>query len=321
MNQAEELAHVDLNLSHTLQPRKAGLATRVNLRWLGVGLCALSGISYGFQAPLAKTAYANGVNVTTMLTLRFTIASLGIWALVALTRPALRQPWPKMAGLIFLGVLFVSNSLFYYMALQQMSAGTTTLLVYSFPMLVVLWSVLFFGEKLNRGRVLALALAVAGCILTVDPAVALGPGTSFSWMGALCAFGSALSNSIYIVLSGNKLGKGIPALTVVAWGTPVTALLFIAWSIFSGDFMFQMPPLAWLCCLGIGLLTAFSIGAYMAGIQIIGASRAAITSTTEPATAVLLGIILLGETASLVKIAGGALIISAIVLLSRPANK
>ncbi len=317
----EKASPVELKLEAVVRPAqtqaKAESEGKRQRLW-GLGLCAAAGFSYGFQALLVKWAYAEGVNVTTVLTMRFVIATIGVWGLVAVVRPALRQPRRKLAGLGLLGLLFVTNALTYYLALDLLAAGTTTLLVYCFPVLVVIWATLFFGERLGFLRLIALALAVLGCLLTVDPVALLTTsGQAFSLLGALFAFASALSNSFYVVLSA-PFGRGVPGLVQAAWSVPVTALVYIIWCLISGQFQFGQTPLGWACCLGIGILTAFSIGAYLAGIGLIGSSRAAITATTEPATAVILSILLLGEPASPLKLLGGVLIIGAVLILSRP---
>ncbi len=319
MEQIKEISPSELKLKPGLGLIRILSADETGRRWLGIGLCAISGISYGFQALLAKLAYSNGGNVSTMLTLRFTIAALGVWGLVALLRPPLRQPRSTLLGLGFLGSLFVTNSLFFYLALQEMAAGTATLLVFSFPALVVVWSVLFFKERLKLARGVALVMALLGCALTIDPLAALASGQNFSWLGTLFALGSAFSNSFYVLLSG-KFGRGVPGLVAAAWGVPITAGIFAAWGLLSGNFQANMTPLGWACCLAIGLMTAFSIGAFLTGIQLIGPSRASITATTEPATTVLISIFFLSEPASLIKLAGGALIIGAVILLSKPAE-
>jgi drug/metabolite transporter (DMT)-like permease len=251
-----------------------------------------------------------------MLTIRFVVATLGIWGMVFLLHPPMRQPPATLGKLGFLGLLFVTNSLTYYMSLQELSADTACLLVFSFPALVVIWSAFFFKERLNKVRSLALVLALAGCALTVDPMAALAPGHNFSWLGVSLALGSALSNSFYVLLSG-RFGRGVPGLVVAAWGAPVTASIFSIWAFSSGQFQFQLPLLAWICCIAIGLGTALGICFFLKGIQLIGPSQASITSTTEPATTVLISILLMGEPASPVKLAGGVIIISAVVLLSR----
>jgi drug/metabolite transporter (DMT)-like permease len=72
----------------------------------------------------------------------------------------------------------------------------------------------------------------------------------------------------------------------------------------------------WLCCIAVGVLTAFSIYSLLTGIGLIGASKAAIVSTTEPAVTVFLGAVLLNEPLSLVKLVGGLLIVVAVISLS-----
>jgi drug/metabolite transporter (DMT)-like permease len=283
---------------------------------LGVIMMALAGVAYGFQAPLIKWAYANGVNAPTMLTLRFTIATVGVWALLLVQRVPLRQPPRKVGLLLFLGGLYITNSLFYYLAMPLMAAGTVTLLIYSFPALVVLWSTLIFKEPLGKVKLIALALSLLGCILTVDPVAVLGATAGFSLLGALYSIGSGVSNSWYMVLAGHY-GRNIPGLVAAAYGLPVTAAGYILWDLIGGGFQMAMSPAGWACCLAIGLATAFAIVASLIGLSLAGPSRGAMTSTTEPAVVVLLGILLLGEELSLVKLVGGVLIMTAIVLLSR----
>jgi drug/metabolite transporter (DMT)-like permease len=183
---------------------------------------------------------------------------------------------------------------------------------------VVLWSVLFLKERMDKQRAGALLLALLGCVLTVDPFSLVGASAAkFSFEGVFLALGSALSYSFYILLAG-RFGKGVPGLVAAAYSVPATALIYIGWCILSGQFQWGMSGLGWLYCLVIGVGAALAIGCYQTGIQLIGPVRASITATTEPATAVLLGIIILNENANLVKLVGGSLILGAVLLLSRP---
>ncbi len=143
-------------------------------RWVGTGLVALAGVSYAVQSILAKEAYAGGADVRTVLAVRFVVATLTVWAVVCGLRRrgrrvALRYSPSRVLGFGLLGVLFVTNALFGYLALERLPASTTTLLVFVFPALVVLWSRLFFGEPLSRRKAACLALALVGCALVLDP--------------------------------------------------------------------------------------------------------------------------------------------------------
>jgi len=284
---------------------------------LGVILMALTGVGYGIQAPLIKLAYNNGATSSTMLVLRFSIAALAVWILLLGRRTPMHLPTRKKALSLLLGALFITNSLFFYLALTFMEVGTATLLVYCFPALVVLWSTLIFKEPLSRGRLLALLLSLLGCALTVDPWAILGTAVGFSWVGALLSFGSAFSNSWYTTLAGH-FGRGVPGMVSAGYGLPVTAVGFWIWGLIGGGLKFDMSLAAWAFCLTIGLLTIFCVVAGLIGLSLAGSSRGAVAITTEPAVVVLLGILLLGEEMSLIKLAGGVLILTAVVILSRP---
>ncbi|MDP9352933.1 MAG: DMT family transporter, partial [Chloroflexota bacterium] len=230
-------------------------------------------------------------------------------------RPLMRLPVRDLLGFALLGGLFVTNSLFYYLSLSLLPVGTASVLVFVFPALVVLWSRLFQKEDLSALRVLALILALIGVVFTVDPVAALALGAGISWLGVGWALGSALSNSWYVTLAG-VVGQGRPPLSVALYSLPVTAICFGVYLAFTGGFPREMATIAWASCVGIGVLTGAAVYLYLIGVGRIGASRAAIVATSEPATAVLLGALLLGESITAFKLLGGGFVVAAIALLS-----
>ncbi len=312
-------AELELNYAETVAtPEQTKKAVSP---WLGIGVVAIAGIGYGIQGILGKYAYAGNANVETLLTIRFIVAFIAVWGLILVMvksgrQISLKQSLAKTLGFGFLGLLWISNSLFYFKGLELLPASTAALLVYVYPAFVVTWSVLFFNEKMSWLKGGALILALFGCFLTVDPVVAFAAGATFSFIGAFWVLGSALSNSWYAVLAG-VIGKGTSGLIVAAYGLPVTAVAFILYTALTGSFNFNMTPAAWIACLSIGALTAISMILYLAGISIIGASKASIIATSEPAGSVLFGALLLSEPMTAAKLSGGLCIIFAILLLSR----
>jgi drug/metabolite transporter (DMT)-like permease len=289
--------------------------------WLGIGAVALASISFGAQGILAKYAYAGGADVPTVLAVRFGVASAVIWGLLLTLprrrRPPLRQPVLTALGFAVLGLLFVTNSLFYFLSLDLLPAGTAVVLVFVFPALVVLWGVLFFGERLTALKAAALALALLGCVLTVDPASALVPGATLSLLGVLWALSSGFSNSWYVVLAG-VIGRGKSPLVAALYSLPITALCFGGYLLIRGGPGSNVSVSAWLSCVAVGVLAGFAVYVYLLGVGLVGASSAAVIATSEPATTVVLGVLLLGEPVVLTKLAGGLCIAAAIALLSRP---
>jgi drug/metabolite transporter (DMT)-like permease len=289
-------------------------------RLLGTLAVALASISFGVQGILAKYAYAGGANVPTVLATRFLFATLILWA-IPLFRPSIRRTQlrlPRRSGLgaAVLGALFVTNALFYFLALDLLPASTAVMLVFVFPALVVLWARLFLRERLSRPQLVALGLALLGCVLTVDPRAALAIGAGISWLGVLWALGSALSNSWYVLLAG-VFGRGIAPLTLALYSVPLTALAFCGYLVVDGGPSPNITAGGWASAVTLGILTGLAIYTYLIGVGYIGPSRAAVVATAEPVTAVVLGAVLLAEALTPPKLLGAGCIVAAITLLNR----
>jgi drug/metabolite transporter (DMT)-like permease len=291
--------------------------------WIGFGLVAVSGVSYAVQGILGKWAYTEGANVSTVLTLRYVIAAMVIALIVfgqKLLQPAKSEPLDlekrRLPALIVLGLLWIPNSLFFFMALELIPASTAALIVFVFPALVVLWESVFFKVPLNRWKLGSLVLAFLGCALTVDPLSAFAVTATFSWLGVLFALTSAFSNSWYTIVAG-MFTKGLSGMVVSLYIMPVAAIAFTIYSLSTGNFLFSMSVGAWVACSSIGLLTIFSVVTYLIGLKVIGASKASITASTEPASSIFLAFLFLAEPLTAAKLLGGALIIFAILLLTR----
>lgn len=65
---------------------------------------------------------------------------------------------------------------------------------------------------------------------------------------------------------------------------------------------------------GVDVVPVF---AFFAGLERIGASRSSIVSTVEPPTTVAFGALLFGEPVTVVTAAGGAMVLTAVIVLNR----
>src|SRR5688572_1272375 len=106
----------------------------------GFLLVLLSAAAYGLQPVLAKLAYAEGVQTLTLLTLRFSIAALFMWAIWGYRFRRGERADIRRAVLVPLilmgGVGFVGQSFAYFTATSLISASAVALLLYIYPPLV-----------------------------------------------------------------------------------------------------------------------------------------------------------------------------------------
>ena len=285
----------------------------------GFAFVIMSAAAFGAMAILARFAYASGVDTPTLLALRFTIAAVAM-AAIARARGVAMPHGSTLAGLILLGALGYGGQAFsFFTALTLAPAGLVALLLYLHPALVAVLAAMFLHERFNAAKLVALALALLGTALTVAPALGapLAAGESAGMVAGIgFALAAATFYSIYII-AGAWLGQHAPPLGMSVIVIASAAAVFVAAALVRGP---QWPKSAdgWLAVVAIALVsTVAAITLYFAGLQRIGPTRASTLSTVEPLVTVTLAAVILGETIAPVQLAGGALILAAVVLLAR----
>ena len=282
----------------------------------GAALVLCSAVGYGAMSVLAKVAYAAGANVATVLASRFAIAAVCLWSWLLLTRRLQPLPLRTVAALAAMGACFAGNSFTFFGALEHIPAATAALLLYTYPALVALQAAALRWEPLSRRVLFALALALLGCALT------LGVGTGpLSPRGVGLALASAAIYSVYVVASSRVMGGVAPALASAIVITSA-GLIVGAWTVLTDQFRPDIAPAGWAAILIITFgSTVVAIQAFLAGVERIGAARAAILSTVEPVVTVLLAALILAEPLTAPQGLGGFCILAAALLLRSPGRR
>jgi len=284
----------------------------------GVILTAVSAVFFGSLAIYGKLAERLGIPLTELLAVRFGLAGAILWVLALVRRE--RLWWGRRSlGLVVMGLLYVGQAATFFSSLRTVPAAVTSILLYLYPVIVMLIAAGFLGERLGRTRLVAVAVAGAGVFAVVNPLAAQG---SIAAAGVLLGLGTAVIYAAYI-LTGCVLLRDMPAV-VAAAAIATTAGATLALAGAAGG---QLRPLTGTAIALAGSMavvaTAIPVTLLLAGLARVGATRAAIISTLEPATTVLLAALVLGETLGPVRLAGGALILAAAVIVARnvPASR
>jgi drug/metabolite transporter (DMT)-like permease len=279
-------------------------------RLTGFIFVIVSAVSFGAMPIFARIAYRSGVDVTTLLFLRFTIAAPLMAGLMAVKRAPVPRGAP-LGGLLLLGGLgYVGQAFCYFTALTFASASLVALLLYLYPAIVAAAAAVFLKEKLTLPKGAAIALALAGAVLTV------GFGGSGKPAGIVFAVCGALIYSAYII-TGARIMKKTSALPSSAVVIASAALVYaiIAWA--RGP-VWPGTAAGWVAVACVAVVsTVIAIGGFFAGMERIGPTSASTLSTVEPAVTVCLAASFLGEKIAPLTIAGGVLILAAVVVLAR----
>ncbi len=275
----------------------------------GMILVALSAAGFGTLALFGEHAYADKMDAISILFCRFSLSALVMVAVLIMRRESLPNG-STLLMLMGMGALgYVGQSFAYLTALQYASSGLVALLLYLYPVFVTLLASLLLHERITQMKGLALGIALVGTALTVDPA-------GGQILGMVLAITGAAIYSVYIIV-GTHVMKRVSVIQS-------TAVIFASAGAASGTLMLlngpHLPatPSGWTAILAIVMIaTVLPVAAFLAGLERIGPTNAAMLSTLEPVVTVILGAVLLNETFHPMTLIGGGLILGAVLLLTR----
>ena len=278
-------------------------------QFTGISFIAISAASFGTLAIFGRFLYADGVDTFTMLFLRFGFAAL-LMTIILMVR---KETFPRgqiLWQLVGMGALgYVGQSFSYLSAIKHASAGLVALLLYLYPMFVFILSVIVLRERVTWIRIVALALALIGTALTVDP-------QGGRLIGILFSVSAALIYSVYIIVGTNVM-KHVSAVQSSAVIFASAGAVYGMLTVING---LHLPTtnMGWINVVGIVLVaTVIPVVTFLAGLERIGPTNAAMLSTLEPVVTVLLAAWIFKERLQTIVILGGGLILIAVILLTR----
>ena len=289
---------------------------------IGPILIILAGCFWGSMGIFVRRLGTYGFNSIQIVSIRVTLAAL-IFALVLLVKDRSgfkisRGDFPLFLGLGFGSILFFTVC--YFTAITMMPLSTAAILLYTSPVWIMLMSVLFFHEKLDKRKLIALALAFAGCVLVSGIS-----GHGITLTGLLVGLGSGIGYGLYSILGTIALRK-YSSYTVTAYTFILAAIG--SWFICRpADMLYKIKNTAdlgfllFFCCLTALITAVIPFLAYTLGLESVEASKAGIIATIEPMVATLIGIVVFSEPLTIISGAGIILILTAVIILNLKQKK
>jgi len=224
---------------------------------------------------------------------------------------------------LFLGIGIIGIAGFYIIyiyAITQIGMGIASVLLYSAPVWVAIFGILFQGDRLNSKKVLALVLSISGSALIAG--IYNMDEFRMSVWGLLTGLGAGIGYAAYILLNKQLTIKGYSTWTVNAYGLGIGSLVLLLFQDISQmSITITTPSLSiWLLLLGV-IPTLGGGLAFYSGLQKIPAVNASIVATFEPLVATALGWLVFSEELRLPQILGGILILISVVLIQLPGTK
>ena len=265
---------------------------------------------FGCMPIFVKTAVANGGTSSSLVFYRFAVSLPVLFVLMRRQDKAFRPTLPILKKVLVLSTGFCLTPLLLTASYGYISSGFATTIHFIYPIFVLIGCVVFFREPLNRVKILCAALGTGGILFCCGPAA---PGAA---AGKILALTSGITFAVYVTCPDHSGLSGIPSFALGFLLSASAALISFFASFLDGGICFAMSPFGWLVTVFFSL--SFSVGAMMlfqAGVRIIGAQRAAILSTLEPVTSIVIGILFLSEPFSLKSGFGALLVLASVVSL------
>lgn len=292
---------------------------------LGVVAVVVAAVLFAVNGTVAKLAMQSGIGPTRLVELR-TLGSAIVLVPVALllTGRRMRLHRRELAAMAVLGIVgMAAVQWLYLVAISRLPVGLALLIEYTAPLLIALWARFVLHEHVRPRAWWGLAAALVGLTLVAQ----VRRGVELDAVGLAAAGGAAIALATYYLLGEHLVAVRDPVSTQ-AWSLAFAALFWLVlqplWTFDAGVLAADaalprslaehaVPTgllVAWVVVLG----TVVPYTLVLVGMQAIGAARAGLLGMIEPVAAAAAAWAVLGESMTLVQIAGGLVVLAGVAL-------
>ncbi len=287
-------------------------------------LLAVGGVVFFSLRPIfIKLAYAYVTDPVTLLALRMVFSvpffiAAAVWVRSGTEHRPLAGR--ELAAVVALGILsYYGASFLDFLALQYIPAGLGRLLLFTYPTIVVVLSALLLGKRVTAREIAALALTYAGLALVFAHALE-GEQKNF-WLGAMLAFASSILYAFYLV-AGAEVITRVGSVRFTAYAMTAASIACIAQFLLLRPFSaLDLPAPVYGYAIAMAVVsTAIPVFMTSEALRRVGANTVAIIGALGPVTTIAFGWLGLEEVMTPLQIAGSALVLVGVVVISlRPA--
>lgn len=290
----------------------------------GLGLAVAGVVAFSLRPVIIKLAYRYNVDPVTLIMLRMVFALpffLGMALWPSIGKGAKKGERAPIAGrdlalTVALGVTgYYAASFCDFLGLRYVTAGMGRLLLFLYPTIVVLLSALFLGKRIGLREVVALVVSYAGVALVVWSEI--GTGHPDFATGAALVFMGAFLYSIYLVGS-SRVVQRIGSMRFTAYAMTAACLCCIL------QFLVLRPlsaldlplPVYGLSAVMAVVCTVLPVLMTAEALRRVGPDLVALSGAIGPVSAAVFGYLVLAEPMGWLQLAGAALTVAGVMIIS-----
>lgn len=287
----------------------------MNNKLKGILYISFSAMSFGFMPIFAKLAYKSGAGTFEVLFLRFTIAVIILLFYLKLKKIDFHVTKYQLSILIILGLFgYCATTTCLFLSYKYIPVGLATSLMYIYPVIVTIFSIVLYSEKTSLYKILALFSSVCGVTVMTFSSNGL-----LSFKGIFLALMSSIFYSFYVLGASNKEIKKINSFLMTFYISIISAVGLFVIGITTNNM--NLNNINAKCLIYITLLsiisTVIALMTFLEGVRLIGPSKASIISTLEPLVSIISGYLILNEKISIKLGIGSFLVILSVIILMK----
>ena len=282
-------------------------------------LPVLAGIMFGSSGIFVRTLTQNGIDSTTLLFLRFSIAIIPILIAILLTDKKLfKIDLRDIPIFLVCAICIVGLNLCYNESMNSIPLSLAATLLSIAPIFVLIFAYVLFREKITKRKLICMILAIIGCMLMTG--VLESDIVNMPLFGIVSGIGAALCWAIYLMASKKLIERGTHTFTILIYSIIMLTIALIPFTDFGqiSNFININPALTIIFLIIHStfsfalpyIFTTISLNHIDSGISSI------LLSGAEPFAALIFGLMLYSEVPTLLMFCGFILTIIAMMMLS-----
>lgn len=246
----------------------------------------------------------------TVVTLRVGLAAVALWLFAFAA--GLKPPRSAKVWVAFAGMGLCNNVVPFTLiawAQTEIDSGLASILNATTPLFTVLVAgALLADERLSARKMLGVLIGLCGVIVIIGPGALAEIGAAV--LAQIAVLGGALAYAFAGVFGRRFKAMGVDPVITAAGQVTASSLILAPIALAVGPLPATgVTPGVWLAVIGLALLsTAIAYILYFRILSTAGATNLLLVTFLIPVSAILLGIIVLGEALAMTHIAGMALI-------------
>lgn len=285
----------------------------MNTRTKGLLATMISAVFFGFIPLFVKTICAVGGNSVSAAFYRFFLSVPVLYIYLkaqGISMRITRTEFAKIALITIFG--YGGTAVLLFSSYNFIPSGMSTTIHFMYPVFTILGCMIFFKEKVSPLKLLCVALCFGGILLFYNGE------SGGSVLGMALSFLSGVTYAFYTIYLEKSGLQKMENLKLIFYMNTVAAAMILVMALLTAQFTLRLTPLAWGTAVFFATATSLiGVLGYQIGVKCIGPQNAAILSTFEPITSVIVGVLVYREAFSARTLLGCLCVLSAVVIVAK----